>query len=77
VDREYIAPQLTIRETLIAGAHLVLDTLLFLLVIGVPVLVANLFSTTFPGRWKVGNLLVLFSLLCVPTAVIALLIWLI
>ncbi len=76
MDRDHIAPQLTVRETIVAGTHLVLDTLFFLLVVGIPVLIANLFSPTFPRRWKLGNAVGLLVLLSVPGAVIALLIWL-
>ena len=77
MERECSAPQLTVREGIVAGTHLVLDTLLLLLVIGIPVLVANLFSPTFPHRWKLGNALLLFLLLSLPGALIALLVWLI
>ncbi len=77
MDRDYIAPQLTVRETIVAGIHLVLATLLLLLVIGIPVLIANLSSPTFPPRWKLSNVVGLLLLLSVPGAVIALLVWLI
>jgi hypothetical protein len=77
VDRDYVAPQLTLRETIVAGSHLILDTLFILLVVGIPVLFANLFSPTFPPRYKLGNVLGLLVLLSVPTALVALLVWLI
>ncbi|MBN1641486.1 MAG: hypothetical protein JXA09_09640 [Anaerolineae bacterium] len=74
MDRDDIAPQLTARETIAAGTYLVFDILLLLLAIGIPVLIANLFSPTFPRRWKAGNVLGLLLLLSVP-ALIVLLVW--
>lgn len=66
VDRSYIAPQLTPREKLVAGAFVVLDTCFFLFGIGTSVLVYNLFSETFPRREKLvdaGVLLAGFALI--------------
>ena len=77
MDMEQSAPQLSVRETLVAGTHLVLDTLFLLLIVGVPVLVANLFSPTLPVRFKLGNVVGLLALLGLPAAIIALLVWLI
>ena len=77
MDRDYVAPQLTARETIVAGVYLVFDVLLFLLVIGIPVLIANLFSPIFPRRWKLGNALGLLLFLGILAALVALLVWLI
>lgn len=59
MDKDYIAPQLTLREAIAAGAYVVFSTALVLFAVGIPALVANLFSPTFPRRLKIGNALVL------------------
>ena len=72
MDREYIAPQLTVRETVVAGTYAVLDVFLFVFGLAIPTLVANLFSPTFPSKWKLGNALALLSMLALVGVIVAL-----
>lgn len=72
MDREYIGQQLTVRETIVAGAYVLVDTLLILFLIGLPALVSNLFSPAFPKRWKIGNILALLLPLVLLSAIVAL-----
>ena len=74
MDREYIGQQLTVRETIVAGAYVLVDTLLILFLIGLPALVSNLFSPAFPKRWKIGNILALLLPLVLLSAIVALVI---
>ena len=74
MDRGYIRQQLTVRETIVAGAYVLVDTLLVLFLIGLPVLVSNLFSPAFPKRWKLGNVLALLLPIVLLSAVVALVI---
>jgi hypothetical protein len=74
VDRDYIAPQLTVRETVVAALYVATDTFLLLFLIGIPALVTNLFSPTFPRRWKLGNVLALLLPLALLGALVALII---
>jgi ABC-type uncharacterized transport system permease subunit len=76
MDREYIGQQLTVRETISAGAYVLVDTLLVLFLIGVPALVSNLFSPAFPKRWKLGNVLALLLPLVLLGAIVALAVYL-
>jgi len=76
VDRDYIAPQLGAREMVAAAAYVVFDTLFYLLIIGVPALVINFFSPTFPRRWKLGNALTLLAFLLLLSVPVALVVWL-
>jgi hypothetical protein len=76
MDRDYIAPQLTLREAVVAGTYIVLDLLLLLFVIAIPTLVANLFSPTFPKKWKAGNALALLFILALVGAIVALVVML-
>lgn len=72
MDRDYIAPQLTWRETIVAGTYVVLDVFFILFVIAIPTLAANLFSPTFPKKWKLGNALALLFILALVGAIVAL-----
>ncbi len=72
IDRRYIAPQLSTKEKLVAGAFTALDMFLLLFVIGVPVLVFNVFSPTYPRREKAINACVLLGVAAV-VAVLAVL----
>lgn len=72
MDKTYIAPQLTLCEKVTAGAYALSGLLLVLTVIGTSALVSNLFSPTFPWRWKVVNVLVLLLPLALLAALIAL-----
>jgi hypothetical protein len=76
MDRDYIAPQLTWRETIVAGTYVVLDVFLILFVIAIPTLAANLFSPTFPKKWKLGNALALLFILALVGAIVALVVML-
>jgi hypothetical protein len=72
MDRDYIAPQLTWRETIVAGTYVVLDIFVLLFFIAIPTLAANLFSPTFPKTWKLGNALALLLILALAGAIVAL-----
>ncbi len=61
IDRRYIAPQLSTKEKLVAGVFTALDLFLLLFVVGVPVLVLNVFSSTYPRREKAINACVLLG----------------
>jgi hypothetical protein len=74
MDRDYIAPQLTWRETIVAGTYVILDVFLLLLIIAIPTLAANLFSPTFPKKWKLGNALALLLILALAGAIVALIV---
>jgi hypothetical protein len=74
MDRNYIAPQLTVRETVVAALYVATDTFLLLFLIGIPALVTNLFSPTFPRRWKLGNVLALLLPLALLGAIVALIV---
>lgn len=74
MDKKYIAPQLSLREAMAAGTFVVLDAFLFLLLVGVPALAVNMFSPTFPWRWKLGNALILAGLLALIAGAVAALI---
>jgi hypothetical protein len=76
MDKDYIAPQLSAREMVAAAAYVVLDTLFYLLIIGVPALVINFFSPSFPRRWKLGNALAVLAFLLLLSVPIALIVWL-
>jgi hypothetical protein len=76
MDKDYIAPQLTWRETIVAGTYVVLDVFLILFAITLPTLAANLFSPTFPKKWKLGNALALLFILALVGAIVALMIML-
>jgi hypothetical protein len=72
MDRDDITPQLTARETIVAGTYAVLDVFLLVFAIAVPALAANLFSPTFPKKWKLGNALALLAVLALIGALVAL-----
>jgi hypothetical protein len=72
MDRDYIAPQLTWRETIVAGTYVILDVFLLLFVIAIPTLAANLFSPSFPRKWKLGNALALLFILALVGAIVTL-----
>jgi hypothetical protein len=74
VDRDYIAPQLTVREMLVAGTYVMVDMFLLLFVIGIPALIANFFSPVFPRRWKLWNALALLIPLVLVGAIVALIV---
>ena len=74
MDRDYIAPQLTVRETIVAGAYVLMDVFLLLFFIGIPALIANFFSPVFPRRWKLWNALSLLVPLALLSAIIALIV---
>ena len=74
LDRDYIAPQLTVRETVVAGAYVLADMFLLLFFIGIPALIANFFSPVFPRRWKLWNALSLLIPLALLGAIIALIV---
>ena len=76
MDKDYIAPQLTWRETIVAGTYVVLDVFLILFAITIPTLAANLFSPTFPKKWKLGNALALLFILALVGAIVSLVIML-
>jgi uncharacterized membrane protein YqjE len=75
MDKSYIAPQLTAREKVIAGTFTLLATGFFLFAIGIPILILNLFSPTYPWRGKVVNIAVLLAGLGLVGAIAALLLW--
>jgi hypothetical protein len=70
MDRDYIAPQLTVREIVVSGLYVLVDTLLVLFLIGIPALVTNVFSPTFPARGKLGNILALLLPLVLVCALV-------
>jgi hypothetical protein len=75
IDKSYIAPQLTVREKIIAGMFVLLDVGVLFVGLGVPILVSNLFSPTLPWKWKLGNILALL-VITVFIGAIPLSIWL-
>jgi len=69
IDRSYIAPQLSAREKVAAGAFTLLDVAILLFGIGTSMLVCNLFSDGYPRIAKLVNALVLIvglAMLCAP-----------
>ncbi len=73
-DKNYIAPQLTVREKLTAGVFILLDTGFVLFGLGIPILVSNLFSPTYPRRDKLINALILSLGLIIIVTVLTLII---
>jgi len=76
MDRDYIAPQLTWREAIVAGTYVVLDVFFILFVIAIPTLAANIFSPTFPKKWKLGNAVALFFILALVGVIVTLVVML-
>ena len=74
MDKDYIAPQLTVRETIVAGAYVLVDMFLLLVFLGIPALISNFFSPVFPRRWKLWNALSLLIPLALLGAIIALIV---
>ena len=74
IDKSYIAPHLSIREKIVAGAFITLDVGFLLFGIGTSVLVCNLFSPTYPRKAKLVNGLLLFGWVAAIGGLIALLI---
>lgn len=61
LDRSYIAPQLTWREKLTAGAYTILDMWFILGIVGLNIVIYNFFSRSYPLRAKAINALVLLA----------------
>ena len=76
MDKSYIAPQMTVRETIAAGMYVTLDTLFLLFFVGLPALATNLFSPSFPRRWKLGNAMALLLPFALLSAIVALVVYL-
>ena len=74
IDKSYIAPQLSIRQKIVAGAFITLDVGFLLFGIGTSVLVWNLFSPTYPRKAKLVNGLLLLAWLAGFGGLIALLV---
>jgi len=74
IDKSYIAPQLSIREKMVAGVFTLLDLLFLLFGIGTSVLVWNLFSPTYPREAKLINGMFLIAWLLTFSIPIALLV---